>query len=151
MQVINGLEGLKAAVGKEFAVSQWHTVTQEQINQFAQATQDFQWIHTDPVKAAKGPFGATIAHGFLTLSMIAGFSEKSFRIEGETMAVNYGLNKVRFTAPVPVNKRIRAHFALQELKALDKGGVQLISLVTIELEGSERPACMAESVRNSYF
>ncbi len=150
MKIIDGLPGLKAALGHEFAVSEWHTVTQEQINQFAQATQDFQWIHIDPVKAAAGPFGATIAHGFLTLSMIAGFSEKSFRIDGEKMAVNYGLNKVRFTSPVPVNKRIRARFALQELKDI-ASGVQLISKVTIELEGSERPACVAESVRNCYF
>lgn len=150
MNIINGLAGLQAVLGQEFAVSPWHTVTQEQINQFAQATQDFQWIHIDPIKAAAGPFGSTIAHGFLTLSMVAGFAENSFRIDGEKMAVNYGLNKVRFTAPVPVNKRIRAHFKLQELKPIDKG-MQLISQVTIELEGSDRPACVAESVRNSYF
>jgi acyl dehydratase len=150
MKIIAGVSGLKEAIGKEFAVSQWHIITQEQINQFAQATQDFQWIHTDPVKAAAGPFGCTIAHGFLTLSMLAGFAEKSFQIDGEKMAVNYGLNKVRFTSPVPVNKRIRARFTLQQLKEIPKG-YQLISQVTIELEGSERPACVAESVRNSYF
>jgi acyl dehydratase len=150
MNVIHGLAGLQAVIGQEYAVSDWHTVTQEQINQFAQATQDFQWIHIDPVKAAAGPFGTTIAHGFLTLSMIAGFAESSFRIEGRKMAVNYGLNKVRFTSPVPVNKRIRARFKLLELKDIDKG-VQAISQVTIELEDSDRPACVAESVANSYF
>lgn len=148
--IINGQAGVHAALGQEFAVSDWMTITQEQINQFADATHDHQWIHVDIEKAKQGPFGAPIAHGFLTLSLIAGLSEKSFSIDGERMAVNYGLNKVRFTAPVPVNSRLRARFKLQEIKPID-GGLQMISVVTLEREGSERPVCIAESVRNSYY
>lgn len=147
---IQGIEGVRAAVGTEFAVSDWVTITQERINQFADATDDHQWIHLDVERAKAGPFGATIAHGFLTLSLIAGFSGRSFDIAGEKMAVNYGLNKVRFTAPVPVNSRLRARFFLLEVQPID-GGLQLISKVTLEREGSDRPVCIAESVRNAYF
>jgi acyl dehydratase len=145
---IAGPAAIKALVGQEFAVSEWHQVTQEQIDQFAKATGDFQWIHVDIERAKQSTFGSTIAHGFLTLSLIAGFSESSFAVE-ESMAINYGLNKVRFPAPVPVGSRLRAHFKL--LECLDiKGGVQMISEVTIEREGSDKPVCVAQSVRNSY-
>ncbi len=149
--IINGLIGVRTALNTEFAVSDWSTITQEQINLFAQATHDHQWIHVDVERAKAGPFGAPIAHGFLTLSLIAGLAESAFTIDGEKMAVNYGLNKARFVAPVPVNSRIRARFKLIEIKDLDRGGVQMTSQVTIEREGQERPVCVAESVRNSYY
>jgi acyl dehydratase len=139
---------LRAWIGKEI-VSDWADVTQERINQFAAATGDFQWIHVDPKRAKNGPFGTTIAHGFLTLSMLAGFTEKTLGIQA-AMSINYGLNKVRFISPVPSGSRLRAKFTLQQVKPIE-GGSQSIWQAVIEREGSDKPACIAETVRNDYF
>ena len=139
-----------ALVGQEIGVSEWLTVTQEQINLFAQATGDHQWIHVDVEKAKSGPFGAPIAHGFLTLSLLPKLFESSFEILETRMGVNYGLNKVRFTAPVPVGSRLRAHMKLLKCEPIDKGGIQVTTEVKVEREGSERPVCIAETIALRY-
>ena len=131
-------------------MTDWITITQEQVNLFAQATGDQQWIHVDPERAKAGPFGAPIAHGFLTLSLIPRFFEDGMRIEGARMGVNYGLNRVRFTAPVPVGSRLRARLVLQATEPLSPEGLQLTWLVTVEREGSDKPVCVAESLARSY-
>jgi acyl dehydratase len=117
---------------------------------FAQATGDHQWIHVDPVRAAQGPFGVPIAHGFLTLSLIPRFMESSLQVLDVRMGVNYGLNKVRFISPVPVNSRLRAHLHLLEVQAVDQGGVQQRWEVTVEREGADKPACVAEALVHQY-
>ena len=142
-------EELPALVGQSLGTSDWFTIDQGRIDRFAEATVDAQWIHTDPVRAAAGPFGATVAHGFLTLSLLPMFSERSWTLEGSRMGVNYGLNRVRFPAPVPVGSRLRAHCRLLSCEAID-GGVQLVTEVTIEREGSDKPVCVAESVSRRY-
>jgi len=139
-----------ACVGQDVAVSEWVTVTQEQINLFAQATGDHQWIHTDADKAQSGPFGTTIAHGFLTLSLLPQFFESSFEIQGSRMGINYGLNKVRFTSPVQVNSRLRAHMHLLACEAIDNNGMQMTWKVSVEREGSDKPVCIAESLVRRY-
>jgi acyl dehydratase len=150
MKTFQTLAELPAHVGQEVAVSEWLTVTQEQINLFAQATGDHQWIHVDVDKANAGPFGAPIAHGFLTLSLIPKFFETAIRVENARMGVNYGLNRVRFTAPVPVGSRLRAHLKLLECKPIESNGYQMTWEVTVEREGSERPVCIAESLSRRY-
>jgi acyl dehydratase len=150
MKTFQTLAELPAHVGQEVAVSEWLTVTQEQIDLFAQATGDHQWIHVDVEKAKAGPFGAPIAHGFLTLSLIPKFFETSIRVENARMGVNYGLNRVRFTAPVPVGSRLRAHLKLLECKPIESDGYQMTWEVTVEREGSERPVCIAESLSRRY-
>jgi acyl dehydratase len=150
MKTFQSLAELPALVGQDVAVSDWLTVTQEQINLFAQATGDHQWIHVDVEKAKAGPFGAPIAHGFLTLSLIPKFFETSIHVLGTRMGVNYGLNKVRFTAPVPVGSRLRGHLKLLACEPIDNNGVQVTWLVTVEREGSDRPVCIAESVSRRY-
>jgi acyl dehydratase len=150
MKTFQTLAELPAHVGQEVAVSEWLTVTQEQINLFAQATGDHQWIHVDVEKATAGPFGAPIAHGFLTLSLIPKFFETAVRVENARMGVNYGLNRVRFTAPVPVGSRLRAHLKLLECKPIESDGYQMTWEVTVEREGSERPVCIAESLSRRY-
>jgi acyl dehydratase len=150
MKTCQTLADLAACVGQEVAVSDWLTITQQQVNMFADATGDHQWIHVDPEKAAKGPFGAPIAHGFLTLSLIPKFFESSFEIVGSRMGVNYGLNKVRFTAPVPVGSRLRAHLVLLDSQPIDNQGVQMTWEVTVEREGSDKPVCVAESLVRRY-
>lgn len=150
MKTFRTLAELPGCVGQEVAVSDWLTVTQEQINLFAQATGDHQWIHVDVEKAKAGPFGTTIAHGFLTLSLIPRFFESSVRIEQVGMGVNYGLNRVRFTAPVPVGSRLRARMKLLECLPIENSGMQMTWQVTIEREGSERPVCVAESISRRY-
>lgn len=137
-------------VGQEVAVSDWITVTQEQINQFAEATGDHQWIHVDVERARAGPFGAPIAHGFLTLSLIPRFFETAIEIRGTRMGVNYGLNKVRFTAPVPVGSRLRARLKLLSCDPIENGGMQMAWQVTIEREGADKPVCIAESLSRRY-
>lgn len=139
-----------AAVGQEIAVTDWIEVTQAQIDQFAQATGDHQWIHTDPVRAAQGPFGATIAHGFLTLSLLPRFMEQAFDVEGAKMGVNYGLNRVRFPSPVPAGSRLRARLSLAAAEAIEPDGVQMTWLVSVEREGGDKPACVAEALVRSY-
>ncbi len=150
MKIFASLQDLAASVGQDVAVSDWVVVTQEQINLFAQATGDHQWIHTDADKAQSGPFGTTIAHGFLTLSLLPQFFESAFDIQGSRMGINYGLNKVRFTAPVPVGSRLRAHMHLLACEAIDKQGVQMTWKVSVEREGSDKPVCVAESLVRRY-
>ena len=150
MRVFAGPEELLAAVGEEIGVSSWLEITQERVNQFADATGDQQWIHTDPERAANGPFGGTIAHGYLTLSLMVPFMLEVYRVENRRHAVNYGLNKVRFTSPVPVGSRLRGRLTLAEATEV-AGGLQILWAVTIEREGEERPACVAESITRIYF
>ncbi|HET6315963.1 MAG TPA: MaoC family dehydratase [Chloroflexota bacterium] len=150
MKTTYAFADVPSLVGRELAVSDWLTITQEQVNQFADATGDHQWIHVDVEKAKAGPFGAPIAHGFLTLSLIPKFFDSSLEIQGTRMGVNYGLNKVRFTAPVPVGSRLRARMKLLACDPVDNGGVQMTSLVTIEREGSDKPVCIAESLSRRY-
>ncbi|NQW93951.1 MAG: MaoC family dehydratase, partial [Polaromonas sp.] len=123
MKTFQTIADLVACVGQEVAVSEWLLITQQQVNLFADATGDHQWIHVDPEKAAKGPFGGPIAHGFLTLSLIPKFFESTFEIIGSRMGVNYGLNKVRFTSPVPVGSRLRARMKLLATQLIDNDGV----------------------------
>ena len=150
MKIFQTIAELAQLTGQEVAVSDWTTITQQQINLFADATGDHQWIHTDPVKAAAGPFGATIAHGFLTLSLIPKFFDQAFTIVGTRMGVNYGLNKVRFTAPVPVGSRLRARMKLIASEPIDNDGMQMIWEVLIEREGAAKPVCVAESMVRHY-
>lgn len=150
MKTFETLAELSTHVGSALVTSDWHEITQEQIDLFAQATGDRQWIHVDPVRAAHGPFGATVAHGFLTLSLIPRLLESCLQVVRVSMSVNYGLNKVRFVSPVPVNSRLRAHFKLLEVQELDAGGVQQAWEATIELEGRSKPACVAELVMRQY-
>jgi acyl dehydratase len=144
------LRELESKVGEEVGISPWVEILQERIDQFARATDDFQWIHVDPQRAKDSPFGGTIAHGFLTLSMLPKLSESTFEFSDRKMGVNYGLNKVRFTAPVPAGAKIRGRFTLAKYEKLD-GGVQVTWNVTIEREGGDKPVCVAESIGRHYF
>ena len=148
--VFDSPEKLAAAVGEVLGTSDWVTIDQQRINTFADATDDHQWIHTDPEAAANGPFGGTIAHGFLTLSMLAGLWGQAFRVEGVKMGVNYGLDKVRFPAAVPVDSRIRGVVVLDEVTPI-QGGVQATMTTTVEIEGADKPACVARSLGRFYF
>lgn len=139
------LDEFKAIAGEEIGTSDWHTVTQEQINLFADATGDHQWIHVDPEKAAKGPFGTTIAHGYLTLALLPIFVDQIYSIDGLAFGMNYGANKVRFPSPVPVDSRLRATATLKETAEIGIGTQGIVNFV-VELEGSEKPACVAEVV-----
>jgi len=145
MKVFNGIEELAAGAGETLGTSDWVVVDQERINLFADATGDHQWIHVDPERAAKGPFKGTIAHGFLTLSLLPEFFKQTYRVDGVRMAVNYGLNKVRFPAPVPVGSKLRGTCRLLDVTLLD-GAVQATVSTTVEIEGADKPACIAESV-----
>jgi acyl dehydratase len=144
------LSELAALVGQEVAVSDWTVITQEQVNQFAQATGDHQWIHVDVEKAKSGPFGGPIAHGFLTLSLLPTFFESSFNVIHSRMGVNYGLNRVRFTAPVPVGTRLRARMTLLSAEPIESQGQQMAWEVSVEREGSPRPVCVAEVLARRY-
>ena len=150
MRTFQTLSELTALVGEEVAVSDWTTVTQEQINQFAEATGDHQWIHVDVERAKAGPFGAPIAHGFLTLSLLPKFFASAMEITQSRMGVNYGLNKVRFMAPVPVGSRLRARMKLLQCEAIDNSGVQMTWQVSVEKEGATKPVCVAESIARRY-
>lgn len=150
MRVISRLGDLKAIVGEELAVSNWFVVDQRRINQFADATGDHQWIHIDPERAASGPFGATIAHGFLTLSMLPLFIQDALRFEDVRMSVNYGLNRVRFTSPVPVGSELRARFRLVGVEEVANQGLQVTMEATIERKGSDKPVCVAETISRRY-
>jgi acyl dehydratase len=143
------LADLQARVGEEVGVSEWITVDQKRINQFADATGDHQWIHIDAERAAKGPFGTTIAHGFLTLSLLPEMSASAFQVLDTRMGVNYGLDRVRFPAPVPSGSRLRGRFKLLKYEPLE-GGAQLTVEVTMEREGSAKPVCVAESLARRY-
>ncbi|MFT4299700.1 MAG: MaoC family dehydratase [Aeromicrobium sp.] len=144
-RVFSSLDDFKAAAGTELGTSDWITVTQEQINTFADATGDHQWIHVDPEAAAKGPFGTTIAHGYLTLSLLPVFAEQIYEVQGLAMGVNYGANKVRFPNPVPVGSRLRATATLKETADIAIGTQATISFV-VEREGADKPAVVAEVV-----
>jgi acyl dehydratase len=143
------LAELQGLVGQPLGTSDWLQIDQDRIDRFAHATGDLQWIHTDPVRAASGPFGATVAHGFLTLSLLPVLFETGMQIADVRMGINYGLNRVRFAAPVRAGSRVRGHFVLLSYDPLP-GGAQLVVQATIELEGSEKPACVAETVSRRY-
>ena len=151
------VEQLSQRIGVESEPGEWYTVTQEAVNQFADVTGDHQWIHVDVERAKTGPFKGTIAHGFFTLSLVLQLNR---RPQGEggprlnltpRMAVNYGLNRVRFPAPVPVGKRVRAHSKLLSVEAVGDNCIQQVTQITVEIEGSEKPGCVAEMVGRMYF
>ncbi len=142
-------QDLPKLTGQALGTSEWFAIDQGRINHFAEVTLDQQWIHVDAARAAQGPFGTTVAHGYLTLSLLPMFLQNTWRLEGARMGVNYGLNRVRFPAPVPVGSRLRAHFKLLQCEAIE-GGWQVVSEVTIEREGSPKPVCVAESVSRHY-
>ncbi len=144
------LADVRSLVGHEIGCSAWLTVDQARIDLFAQATGDHQWIHTDPVRAAQGPFGAPVAHGFLTLSLMPVLFEAAFAIDDVRMGVNYGLNRVRFMTPVRVGSQLRGRFKLLAFEPLE-GGAQLVTEASLELLGSTKPACVAESVSRHYL
>lgn len=148
-RVFASLTELQGLVGQEIGLSDWFAVDQRRIDLFADATEDHQWIHVDPVRAAAGPFGATVAHGFLTLSLLPPLFASAFQIEGARMGINYGLNRVRFPAPVRVGSRLRGRFKLLACEPFE-GGAQFTVQVTVEMEGSDKPACVAESVTRRY-
>ena len=150
MKTFQTLQDLAACVGQEIAVSDWITVTQEQIDQFAEATGDHQWIHVDVERAKAGPFGAPIAHGFLTLSLLPRLLESAIDVVESRMGVNYGLNRVRFMSPVRVGSRLRGRMKLLACDPIDDGGMQMTWQTTIELEGAPKPACVVESIARRY-
>lgn len=150
MPVFTSPEELRAAINQELGPSDWLEITQERIDRFAEATDDFQWIHVDPERASKGPFGKTIAHGYLTLSLVPKLVRDYYLISGHKMTVNYGLNKVRFVSPVPVGSRLRARSTIVDLADVN-GAVQVTLQTTIDLEGAERPACVVDGVTRIYF
>ena len=145
MRTFQKLSELAALVGQDVAVSDWITVTQQQVNLFADATGDHQWIHVDVERAQQGPFGGPIAHGFLTLSLLPKFFESAMEVRETRMGVNYGLNRVRFPAPVFAGSRVRARIRIDAIEHLD-GGVQVTLTATVEREGGEKPVCVAELI-----
>jgi acyl dehydratase len=147
--IIKGLDGLKDKVGDHLGYSEWHEVTQEQVNKFADATGDHQWIHVDVERAKQGPFGGPIAHGYLTLSLGPMLMPQIYRVEGIQMAINYGLNRVRFPSPVPVGSKVRLGATLAGVEDV-AGGVQVTMGMTYEIEGQDKPACVAETVTRLY-
>jgi acyl dehydratase len=149
MLTITGLEELKAKVGEELGVSDWHTVTQDEIDAFADATGDHQFIHVDPERAAQTPFGSTIAHGLLTLSLGPQFGYKLFSLEGFAFGLNYGYNRVRFPAPLPVDSRVRMRAALTAVEDIP-GGAQITITQTFERDGADKPVCVAEALARVY-
>ncbi|MGW1162975.1 MaoC family dehydratase [Streptomyces sp. NPDC002513] len=149
-RTFTSVDALKAAVGQHLGYTDWLEIDQKRIDLFADATGDHQWIHVDPEKAASGPFGTTIAHGYLTLSLLPLFGPQLIRVEGATMGVNYGTNKVRFPAPVPVGSRLRATAAITGVEDVP-GGVQVAVAFTVEREGGDKPVCVAESVSRYYL
>jgi acyl dehydratase len=148
-RVIAGIEGLRACVGTDLGVSKWLTIDQSAINRFAEVTRDQQWIHVDPARAKDGPFGATVAHGFLTLSLASGLLWDVAVVDGMGAAINYGLNKVRFPAPLMVGSRVRMHVSLAELRDL-AGGVEVVYHLAYETEGQAKPPCVADLVFRYY-
>jgi acyl dehydratase len=150
MRVFSSSEEIHAAKGERLGSSDWLTITQDQINQFADATLDHQWIHVDTKRAAQGPFGDTIAHGFLTLSLLPFLNSQIYGFDGIQLGINYGLNKVRFPNPVRVGGRVRAHTDLVDVAEV-QGGLQLAFATTIEIEGVEKPACVAEPLARLMF
>ena len=152
LRIINGIEELKTLIGQEVAASDWLEVTQSRISDFADVTEDHQWIHIDVDRAkTDSPFHSTIAHGFLTLSMLPHLAAQAFKVEGDfKMGINYGLNRLRFVSPVPAGSRVRARFTLQQVEDV-AGGVQLTWSVTCEIEGGAKPALVAEWLVRYYL
>jgi acyl dehydratase len=144
------LRELEHRVGEEVGISPWIEVTQERIDTFAKAIDDFQWIHVDRARAKASPFGGTIAHGFLTLSLLSHLSERTFGFTDRKMGINYGLNRVRFTSPVPSGARVRARFTLAKYEPLE-GGVQVTWNTVLEIEGKDKPALVAEWIGRHYY
>ena len=149
MLTVNGPEGIAALVGQHIGWSEPHQVTQEQVNTFADATGDHQWIHVDPERAKQGPFGGPIAHGYLTLSLAPVLFGQVLRVDGISMGVNYGLNKVRFPAPVPVGSKVRMGATLAAVEDI-AGGAQLTVDMTFEVEGKDKPVCVAQAIYRNY-
>lgn len=149
MRQFPSISALREAVGQHLGYSDWHTIDQKRVDLFAEATGDHQWIHVDPEKAAQGPYGRTIAHGYLTLSLVAALTPEVYQVDGVRMAINYGVNKVRFPAPLPVGGRARAGVELAEVSDVE-GGVQVVARVTVEVEGASKPCCAAETVVRLY-
>ncbi len=149
MLTITGPDELKAKIGEELGVSDWHEVTQERINAFAESTEDFQWIHVEPERAKDTPFGGTIAHGLYTLSLGPKFSYSMFSLEGFAFGLNYGYDRVRFPAPVPVGSKVRMRATLSKVDDVP-GGLQITITQTFEVEGGEKPVCVAEALARAY-
>jgi acyl dehydratase len=150
MLTVNGLDEIKALSGKDLGHSDWLEITQDRVNTFADATDDHQWIHVDVAKAADGPFGGTIAHGYLTLSLVIPLFNDLLDIRGTRMSINYGLEKVRFPSPVRVGSRIRLAAKVAEVTAVPGDGVQMLCDFTVEIDGSGKPACVARTVYRHY-
>ncbi|MER5729968.1 MaoC family dehydratase [Streptomyces sp. NPDC002138] len=149
-RIFTSAEELRAGVGEALGPSEWLEIDQKRIDLFADATGDHQWIHVDPERAASGPFGTTIAHGYLTLSLLPSLVPQTMRVEGMRMGINYGTNKVRFPAPVPVGSRLRSTAVITEVTEVGEG-VQVAATVTVEREGADKPVCVAETVSRYYF
>ena len=151
MEILHGLADLEKAVGQEIGPTEWFMIDQARVNGFADDTEDHQWIHVDPERAKAGPFGGPVAHGFLTLSLIPYLMGQLRQVEGVRMGVNYGLDRVRFPSPVLVGRRIRARATVTSLDKIAGNAVQMVTRIAIEVEGSEKPACVAEIVSRYYF
>jgi acyl dehydratase len=147
---VNGLEEIKAQAGADLGHSRWMEITQDRVNTFADATDDHQWIHVDQERAKDGPFGGTIAHGYLTLALLIPLWSELLEVTGVTMAVNLGLNRVRFPSPVRVGSKIRAHGAITSVTEARGGGVEVVVDLTVEIDGVDRPACVAQAVYRFY-
>lgn len=145
VRIINGISELDSLVGSEIGVGEWFEIAQDQVTAFADATHDHQWIHVDPRRAADGPYGATVAHGYLTLSLLPFLAHKIYKVSGLRMTVNYGLNKVRFPSPVRVGSRVRDRLTLVSLTPTSQGG-QAVFRHHVEIDGEARPGCVAETV-----
>ena len=147
--VLQGVEEVRAAVGRHFGYSDWLEITQERVNEFAEATGDHQWIHVDPERAKGGPFGGPIAHGYLTISLAPMLLPQVMRVEGIQMGVNYGINKLRFPSPVPVGSKLRVGASLADVEDI-QGGAQVTMDLTFEVEGKDKPSCVAQAVYRYY-
>lgn len=150
MQTFANPDELIKKIGENLGYSDWHQIDQDRVDAFAEATEDRQWIHVDPAKAAQGPFGTTVAHGFLTLSLVPVLVSEIYKVNGVRMALNYGLDKVRFPAPLPTGSRVRATAELLSADPTADGGIQVRARVTITRDGSEKPVCVAETVSRFY-
>jgi len=148
--IVQGIDGLKEKIGSHLGYSDWVEVTQDMVNLFADATGDHQWIHVDPRRAAAGPFGGPIAHGYLTLSLVIPLFNELLEIGGTSMSINYGLNKLRFPNPVPVGSKLRMGAQVAGVEDVGGGGVQATIDLTFELEGETKPACVAQAVYRYY-
>jgi acyl dehydratase len=149
MRTITGLDELKKAEGEDLGTSDWHEVTQKDVDAFADVTHDHQWIHVDVDRARETPFGGTIAHGYYTLSLGPALTDQIFELQGFAFALNYGLNKVRFPSPLPVGSRVRVHAKLKALEEVP-GGAQMTTELTFEREGGDKPVCVAETLARVY-